>query len=72
MNLSGALTEHAEMLFLEGNGSFTREVTVRFLQTLYEEFSKNLIVVLGQAPYFIADTIRNFVEDTAIDISTRT
>lgn len=68
INLLGALTEYGETLFLECNGSFTKEVTVRFLQTLQEEFSKNLIVVLDQAPYFIANTVKNFVEDTAIDV----
>lgn len=68
INLLGALTEDGETLFLECNGSFTKEVTVRFLQTLQEEFGENLIVVLDQATYFIANKVKTFVEDTAIDL----
>lgn len=68
INRLGALTEHGETLFLESNGSFTKEITVRFLQTLQEEFGENLIVVLDQAPYFIANTVKTFVEDKAIDL----
>jgi hypothetical protein len=61
----GALTEYGETLFLECTGSFTKDVTVRFLQTLRETFGKTLIVVLDQAPYFIAHKVKDFVEDTA-------
>jgi transposase len=68
INLLGALTEHGETLFLECNDSFTKEVTVRFLQTLQEKFGKNLIVVLDQAPYFLAKKVKTFVEDIDIDL----
>lgn len=68
INLPRTLTEYGETLFLECNSSFTKGVTVRLLRTLQEEFGRNLIVVLDQATYFIANKVKNFVEDTAIDL----
>jgi hypothetical protein len=53
ITLLGTPTEYVETLFLECNGSFTKEVTVRLLRTFQEEFGANLIVVLDQASYFM-------------------
>ncbi|MFC7116523.1 transposase [Natronoarchaeum sp. GCM10025703] len=51
------------------NDSFTKEVTVGFLQTLQEKSGKNFIMVLDQAPHFIGNKIKDFVEETAIDVA---
>lgn len=68
VNLLGALTDEGETLFLECGGSFTSDVTIHLLQVLQSEFGENLLVLLDQATYFAANAVKEFVEDTAIDI----
>lgn len=68
INFLGALTEEGETLFLECNGSFTKEVTVQFLQVLQAELGKKLVVFLDKASYFTAKKVKRFVEDTQIEL----
>jgi transposase len=68
LNFLGALTETGETLFLECNGSFTKEVTVRFLQTLQANFGEELVVVLDQGSYFTANKVREFAEDSEVEL----
>ena len=51
-NLLGALTEHGQTTFFQSEGNFNSEVTIHFLRALQEEFGKELILVLDNAPYF--------------------
>lgn len=64
----GGLTENGETLFLECNGSFTKEVTVQVLQALQATFGEKLVVVLDKGSYFTAKKVRQFVEDSKIEL----
>lgn len=68
INFLGALTEEGETLFLECNGSFTKEVTVQFLQVLQAEIGEKLVVLLDRGSYFTAKKVKRFVEDTQIEL----
>jgi transposase len=68
INLLGALTGTGETLFLECNGSFTKEVTVQFLQALQDRFGEELVVVLDKGSYFTANKVTEFVEETEIEL----
>ena len=68
VNLLGAVTEHGETTVLECGGSFTGEVTIRFLEYLQVEFGAKLVVLLDQATYFTARAVKNFVADEPIDL----
>lgn len=68
MNLLGAVTEYGEITILECGGSFTGEVTIRFLQHLQDEFGEKLVVILDQATYFTAEVVKNFASDESIEL----
>lgn len=68
MNLLGAVTEYGETTVLECGGSFTSEVTIRFLQHLQAEFSEMLVVLLDQATYFTAKAVKYFAADEPIEL----
>lgn len=57
-----------ETLFLECNGSFTKEVTVGFLQVLQAEIAEILVVLLDKGSYFWAKKVKRFVEETQIEL----
>lgn len=68
INFLGALSDDGQTLFLECNGSFTKEVTVQFLQAIQAEFGEKLVVVLDQASYFTAKKVKRFVENTKTEL----
>ena len=68
VNLLGAITEYGETTVLECGGSFTGEVTIRFLEYLQAEFTEKLVVLLDQATYFTAAAVKNFVADEPIEL----
>ena len=68
LNFLGALTEHGETLFLVCTGSFTKEVTIQFLQVLQAEFGEKLVVVLDKGSYFTAKKVKQFVQETEIEL----
>jgi len=68
LNFLGALTETGETLFLECSGSFTKETTVRFLQALQAKFGEKLVVVLDKGSYFTANKVKEFAEDSKIEL----
>ena len=68
MNLLGAVTEYSETTVLECGGSFTNEVTIRFLEHLQAEFSEKLVVLLDQATYFTAAAVKDFIADEPIEL----
>ena len=51
-------------MFLEYTGSFTKEVTIQFLQALQSKFGEEPVVVLDTGSYFTANKVREFVEGT--------
>ena len=68
VNLLGAVTEYGETTVLECGGSFTGEVTIRFLEHLQAEFGEKLVVLLDQATYFTAQAVKHFVADKPIEL----
>jgi len=68
VNLLGAITEYGETTVLECGGSFTGEVTIRFLEHLQAEFGEKLVVLLDQATYFTAAAVKDFVADESIEL----
>ena len=62
INFLGGLTEDSEILFLECAGSFIKETTVRFLQSLQARFGEKLLVVLDKGSYFTAKKVKEFAE----------
>jgi len=68
INFLGALTENGETLFLECDGSFTKEVTVQFFEVLQAKFGEKLVVVLDKGSYFTANKVREFAEESKIEL----
>ena len=68
VNLLGAITEYGETTVLECGGSFTGEVTIRFLEHLQAEFGEKLVVLLDQATYFTAAAVKDFVADESVEL----
>ena len=68
INFLGALTENGETLFLKCDGSFTKEVTVQFFEVLQAKFGEKLVVVLDKGSYFTANKVREFAEESKIEL----
>jgi len=68
VNLLGAVTETGETSVLECGGSFTGEVTIRFLEHLQAQFGEKLVVLLDKATYFTATAVKDFVADKPIEL----
>lgn len=68
VNLLGAVTEYGDTTVLECGGSFTGEVTIRFLEHLQAAFGEKLVVLLDQATYFTASAVKDFAADEPIEL----
>ena len=68
VKLLGALTDQGETRFFECESNFTSEVTIHLLQALQQEFGEKIAVVLDNASYFTANAVKDFVEDTSIEL----
>ena len=68
VNLLGAVTETGETTVLECGGSFTGEVTIRFLEHLQAQLGEKLVVLLDQATYFTAAAVKHFIADEPIEL----
>ena len=55
-------------MVLECGGSFTGEVTIRFLGYLQAEFGAKLVVLLDQATYFTAKAVKAFTANEPIEL----
>ncbi len=69
MKLLGAVTDDRELFATEVVDRFTSDVTIRFLRALQDEFGENLHVLLDNAFYFKSQKVRDFVEETAIEVT---
>ena len=58
LNLLGAVTDDGDRFISFVEGRFTGKVAAHFLRALQEEFGKNLVIVLDNAPYFIAKHLK--------------
>ena len=58
INLLGAVTDDGDRFISFVEGSFTAKVAAHFLRALQEEFGKELVIVLDNAPYFIAKHLK--------------
>lgn len=58
MNMLGAVTDDGERFIALTPDRFTAEISKHFLRALQQEFGEKLVIVLDNAPYFIAKTLR--------------
>jgi transposase len=58
INLLGAVADDGDRFISFVEGRFTGKVAAHFLRALQEEFGKNLVIVLDNAPYFIAKHLK--------------
>ena len=68
VNLLEAVAEYGETTVLECGGSFTEEVTLRFLEHLQARFGEKLVVMLDQATYFTAAAVKDFAAEEPIEL----
>jgi hypothetical protein len=57
-----------DTFFLQCEDNFTAEITTRSLDALQTEFGEKICVVLDNAPYFAANDVHDYVEDTPIEL----
>jgi transposase len=69
VKLLGAVSDEREFFATEVVDRFTSDVTIRFLQAIQEEFSEIIHVLLDIALYFKSQQVRDFVEETQIEIT---
>lgn len=69
IKLLGAVSDEREFFATEVSETFTSEVTIRFLKALQEEFGEKIHVLLDNASYFKSKQVKEFVEETKIEIS---
>ena len=58
MNLLGAVTDEGDRFVCLTPDRFTAEVSLYFFRALQHEFGKKLVLVLDNAPYFIAKDLK--------------
>ena len=58
MNLLGAVTDDGDRFMCLTPDRFTAEVSGYFFRALQYEFGKKLVIVLDNAPYFIANDLK--------------
>lgn len=58
MNLLGAVTDDGDRFMCLTPDRFTAEVSGYFFRALQYEFGKKLVIVLDNAPYFIANDLQ--------------
>lgn len=69
MKLLGAVTDERDFFATEVVDRFKSDVTIRFLRALQDEFGEKIHVLLDNAPYFTSNQVRNFVEDSQIEVT---
>ncbi|MFQ3294120.1 MAG: hypothetical protein ACI9PP_000867 [Halobacteriales archaeon] len=68
LKLLGATTDAGETFFLPCEVNFNSETTIRLLDALQVEFGEKLCVVLDNASYFTANTVKEYVAETPIEL----
>jgi transposase InsO family protein len=68
VKLFGGLTAEGETVFFDCESNFTAEITVHLLQALHQEFGEKIAVVLDNASYFRANAVKDFAEQTPIEL----
>jgi transposase len=58
INLLGAVTDDGDRFVSFVEGRFNGKVAAHFLRALQQEFGKKLVIVLDNAPYFIAKFLK--------------
>jgi transposase len=58
INLLGAVTDDGDRFITFVEGGFTGKVAAHFLRALQQEFGEKLVIVLDNAPYFIANHLK--------------
>lgn len=66
--LLGAVAETGETRYFRCSSNFKSEVTIHLLQALQREFGEKLVVVLDNAPYFASNAVKEFADDTELEL----
>jgi transposase len=69
VKLFGAVTDEREFFATKVIDRFTSDVAIRFLRALQDEFGEKIHVLLDTASYFQSQQVRDFVEDTTIEVT---
>lgn len=69
IKLLGAVSDENEFFTTGVVDRFTSDVTVRFLRALQDEFGQKIHVLLDNASYFKSQQVRDFVEETEIELT---
>lgn len=68
LKLLGGITDEGETFYPPCEDNFTSCLTVRLLDAFQTEFGEKLCVVLGNAPYFAANRVHEFVDDAPLEL----
>ena len=68
IKLLGAVSDSGETFFLPCEENFNSDTTIRLLDALQTEFGEKICVVLDNASYFTANAVKDFVQDTPIEL----
>ena len=68
LKLLGAVSDSDEKFVLPCAENFNSDTTIRLLDALQTEFGEKICVVLDNASYFTAAKVRDFVDDTPIEL----
>ena len=68
LKLLGGVTDNGETFYLPCVNNFTGDLTIRLLDALQTEFGDKLCIVLDNAPYFAANKVQEFAEDTPLEL----
>jgi len=64
----GCVSDEGEPFVLPCDNNFNSDVTIHLLGALQEEFGEEICVVLDNASYFRSKKVREFVEETPIEL----
>jgi len=69
VKLLGAVSDERDFLATEISDCFTSDATIRFFRVLQDEFGEKIHVLLDNASYFKSRQVRDFVEETQIEVT---
>jgi len=68
LKLLGGVTASGDTFFVKCEDNFTAAITTRLLDALQTEFDEKICVVLDNSPYFSANDVHDYVEDSPIEL----
>ena len=68
LKLLGGITDDGETFYLPYKENFTSDLAAQLLDAFQTEFGEKLWVVVDNAPYFAANMVNKFVENTPLEL----